>query len=372
MEAASKAIMAAKAPRRHHHQGATRIPLQIDFDEPDKELSLEPANATTVVATRSRNNLNIDNSNCIHRSREHNHHNHESVNSSNVIEAIPPLTSYHQTLACDMKSFFECPICTDFAVPPIYQCQNGHLVCHSCITKINSCPTCRVSIPDPPIRNLQLDRLANTFPFPCKYNFNGCQWKSFWFKKQEHEDSCKFISCSCPCPGTACKWTGLLVDVLQHLGDHHKGVTTLGGEDIVFLATDINLKGAVDWVMIQSCFNHHFLLVLEKQEIKDGQQKFFALVQLIGSHSEAVKFKYKLELSSNQGLKRLQWEARTPSILNGVQGAIATHDCLVFDDKMAKHFLSHIIDDKANTSQATASGNHIGNLGINVTIDQII
>jgi len=50
---------------------------------------------------------------------------------------------------------------------------------------------------------------------------------------------------------------------MSHLMQVHKSITTLQGEDIVFLATDINLPGAVDWVMVQSCFGHHFMLVLE-------------------------------------------------------------------------------------------------------------
>lgn len=264
-----------------------------------------------------------------------------------------------QLLPCDIKSLFECPICFDYAVPPIYQCQNGHLVCQGCSSKITHCPTCRVPISDPSIRNLQLDRLANTFQFPCKYNFNGCQWKSYWFKKRDHEDNCDFILYSCPCPGTVCKWTGLLSQVMPHLSEHHKSITTLSGEDIVFLATDINLKGAVDWVMIQSCFNHHFLLVLEKQELKNGQQQFFAVVQLIGSQKEAEKFKYKLELSNMDGqIRRLQWEATPRSILDGIQVPISTYDCLVFDARMAQHFLSPIQKDKDN-------------LGINVTIEKV-
>lgn len=65
------------------------------------------------------------------------------------------------------------------------------------------------------------------------------------------------------------------------------------GEDIVFLATDINLPGAVDWVMMQSCFGHHFMLVLEKQEKFDGHQQFFAIVQLIGSRKQAENFAYR-------------------------------------------------------------------------------
>nr|KAG5691958.1 hypothetical protein BaRGS_011349 [Batillaria attramentaria] len=65
------------------------------------------------------------------------------------------------------------------------------------------------------------------------------------------------------------------------------------GEDIVFLATDINLPGAVDWVMMQSCFGHNFMLVLEKQEKIDGLQMFYAIVQLIGTRKQAENFIYR-------------------------------------------------------------------------------
>ena len=78
----------------------------------------------------------------------------------------------------------------------------------------------------------------------------------------------------------------------------------------MFLATDINLpgkfrlnqllinqklicSGAVDWVMMQSCFGHHFMLVLEKQEKFDGHQQFFAIVQLIGTRKQAENFAYR-------------------------------------------------------------------------------
>ncbi len=61
----------------------------------------------------------------------------------------------------------------------------------------------------------------------------------------------------------------------------------------MFLATDINLPGAVDWVMMQSCFGHHFMLVLEKQEKYDGLQQFYAIVQLIGTRKQAESFAYR-------------------------------------------------------------------------------
>ena len=47
------------------------------------------------------------------------------------------------------------------------------------------------------------------------------------------------------CLGTSCKWEGPLEDILNHLLTAHKTITTLGGEDNVFLVTDIHLPGAV-------------------------------------------------------------------------------------------------------------------------------
>lgn len=136
--------------------------------------------------------------------------------------------------------------------------------------------------------------------------------------------------------------------VMNHLMLQHKSITTLEGEDIVFLATDINLSGAVDWVMIQSCFNHHFMLVLEKAEKYQHHQQFFAAVVLIGGDKQAENFIYRLELNALK--RRLIWEAQPRSINEGVQSAISSSDCLVFDASIANHF---------------SDG---GNLGINVTI----
>ena len=60
----------------------------------------------------------------------------------------------------------------------------------------------------------------------------------------------------------------------------------------MFLATDVTLPGAVDWVMMQSCFGSHFMLVLEKQEKFDGHVQFFAgkTFHIINSCSERLFF----------------------------------------------------------------------------------
>ncbi|XP_015455647.1 E3 ubiquitin-protein ligase SIAH2 [Pteropus alecto] len=184
-----------------------------------------------------------------------------------------------------------------------------------------------------------------------KYATMGCPLTLYHTEKPEHEDICEYCPYSCPCPGTSCEWQGSLEAVMSHLMHAHKSITNLQKEDIVFLATDINLPGAVNWVMMQSCFGHHFMLVLEKQEKYEGHQQLFAIVLLIGTCSkQAENFAYRLELNGNR--RRLTWEATPRSIHNGVAAAIMNSDCLVFDTAIA-----HLFAD-------------IKNLGINMTISK--
>ncbi|XP_035846729.1 E3 ubiquitin-protein ligase Siah2 isoform X2 [Sander lucioperca] len=191
--------------------------------------------------------------------------------------------------------------------------------------------------------------VGRTKPLPGnQYSSAGCGLSLHHTEKPDHEEVCEFRPYTCPCPGATCKWHGSLEAVMPHLMHAHKSITTLQGEDIVFLATDINLPGAVDWVMMQSCFSHHFMLVLEKQEKYEGHQQFFAVVLLIGTRKQAENFAYRLELNGNR--RRLTWEATPRSIHDGVAAAIMNSDCLVFDTSIA-----HLFADN-------------GNLGINVTI----
>uniref|UniRef100_A0A4W3GYD9 E3 ubiquitin-protein ligase n=1 Tax=Callorhinchus milii TaxID=7868 RepID=A0A4W3GYD9_CALMI len=245
-----------------------------------------------------------------------------------------------------------CLICTEHkadgaVILNALWCQAGHLVCNQCRQKLSCCPTCRGPL-TPSIRNLAMEKVASTIPFPCKYASAGCLLSLHHTEKPEHEEVCEFRPYTCPCPGASCKWQGSLEAVMPHLMHAHKSITTLQGEDIVFLATDINLPGAVDWVMMQSCFGHHFMLVLEKQEKYEGHQQFFAIVLLIGTRKQAENFAYRLELNGNR--RRLTWEATPRSIHDGVAAAIMNSDCLVFDTSIAHLFADH------------------GNLGINVTI----
>ncbi|XP_008049735.1 E3 ubiquitin-protein ligase SIAH2-like, partial [Carlito syrichta] len=50
-----------------------------------------------------------------------------------------PMSLQHHKLTL----LFECPVYFDYVLPPILQCQAGHLVCNQCRQKLSCCPTCR-------------------------------------------------------------------------------------------------------------------------------------------------------------------------------------------------------------------------------------
>lgn len=161
------------------------------------------------------------------------HHHHRTAHKKNRMSAPENAT--------DLASLLECPVCFDYVLPPILQCQSGHLVCSSCRPKLSCCPTCRGPLGN--IRNLAMEQVANTLKFTCKYSSSGCHLTLMCNEKLEHEEQCPFRPYSCPCPGASCKWQGPLEQVMPHLFSAHKSITNLTGEDIVFLATDINLPG---------------------------------------------------------------------------------------------------------------------------------
>lgn len=171
--------------------------------------------------------------------------------ASTSASAVSALSS-----STDLASLFECPVCFDYVLPPILQCQSGHLVCTNCRPKLSCCPTCRgplgmlshsqntVQITfvqsrivsdkfdlTGNIRNLAMEKVASNVMFPCKYSTSGCTVSLVHTEKADHEDACEYRPYSCPCPGASCKWQGSLEQVMPHLIMSHKSITTLQGID---------------------------------------------------------------------------------------------------------------------------------------------
>ena len=63
-----------------------------------------------------------------------------------------------ESLTDHVQKVLECPVCkTVPRSPPIYQCENGHMLCSNCRIRVQTCPTCRVEMGS--IRNLIAEKV---------------------------------------------------------------------------------------------------------------------------------------------------------------------------------------------------------------------
>ncbi|KAI0990482.1 hypothetical protein GJ496_001605 [Pomphorhynchus laevis] len=271
---------------------------------------------------------------------------------------------YEKRIYLELCSLLQCPVCFETVRTPIYQCVNGHIFCHRCLPHLQyRCPICRVDV-NLPTRNRILESLLSFFTFSCRFNY--CNAIVPFSEMHIHERECEYKPLKCPYPG--CRWYGRR-DVLKHILKGHPRILNMDGEQIVFLATELDIPGKrLNWIMIQRCFNHHFLLWLERchnyrqlnhilnQSTSDSScaagdfdstseldHFYWASVQLISTDKfESEQFRYRLELD-HQGDKhhKLTWESQMKCIGQSRQEILKGNDCLVLSKKLINNFIQN-------------------------------
>nr|ACO12155.1 E3 ubiquitin-protein ligase sina [Lepeophtheirus salmonis] len=60
----------------------------------------------------------------------------------------------------ELEGELECPVCMDISRPPIYQCEEGHIICSTCKPLLINCPHCAKKYSEPPIRCRFAEKLS--------------------------------------------------------------------------------------------------------------------------------------------------------------------------------------------------------------------
>ena len=71
------------------------------------------------------------------------------------------------------EEHFCCPVCTHALMEPIFQCEQGHIICKPCLDTLRKpvvCPSCSCALNDP-IRNRAMEGMLELFPLACRLNF---------------------------------------------------------------------------------------------------------------------------------------------------------------------------------------------------------
>ena len=124
-----------------------------------------------------------------------------------------------------------CCICENYLSSRIFQCLAGHWFCESCALRIDTCPTCRGSIPRGGVRNRFAELILGGCTLTCSEP--GCG-KSFPFNElATHYDRCEYRRIVCPRDG--CGWCGTVGDITEHIESEH-------AEDIYTIADSVTIN----------------------------------------------------------------------------------------------------------------------------------
>ncbi|KAJ8946150.1 hypothetical protein NQ314_008972 [Rhamnusium bicolor] len=87
-----------------------------------------------------------------------------------------------------IRKSWECQICQEYLITPIYLCPTGHSLCGTCKSKLTNCPYCILVIGDS--RNFTLEEISETVEINCQYEGKGCNFFGNIERIAKHEPKC--------------------------------------------------------------------------------------------------------------------------------------------------------------------------------------
>lgn len=90
----------------------------------------------------------------------------------------------------DLGKNFECPICKEYLISPIYNCNTGHSFCKKCKEQLITCPFCQAVIGNS--RNFVLEDILEVLQICCPNEPKGCQFLGKVQEVKLHELMCLF------------------------------------------------------------------------------------------------------------------------------------------------------------------------------------
>ncbi|KAF5288079.1 hypothetical protein FQR65_LT12129 [Abscondita terminalis] len=233
----------------------------------------------------------------------------------------------------------KCSECDNQMKPPIFMCFSGHSFCDSCRIKIRVCPSCLVPIKD--ARNFDLDDLAITLKYPCKYTDFGCQSLLVYEEIQSHELKC-WRSCK-RCPFNilnSCNTNEDIVDIIGHLRHEHSA--SMIENDHIYSqdfadGTDVD---TIYWTVFQDDI---FIMYCEHGTV-DNPFKFNVLHPSMKKSQPKYKYHLKLYDQTGQGLKLS---------INNLCQIIPSHmnDMFVMGVCIGQHLMNPFVDEKSEPNR---------------------
>jgi len=222
----------------------------------------------------------------------------------------------------------ECPVCMQYMVPPIKLCTNGHNICSKCRGRVTCCPTCRGEFSG--ARNVALENIARSQKYPCANRESGCLELLSIEHIAEHQAVCVYVKMKCPFTiNETCKttWNGFKSDLKEHAKAAHPSR--------FFESSSIRAL-YVDGIVSLLYYSGEFFV--RYQRIRDG--RLYCAVQLVGTNSEASKYKCEFTLRAANGIEQISKTFLVQGYSEDLETIFNSGKCLCLDETVVRHFLA--------------------------------
>lgn len=236
------------------------------------------------------------------------------------------MTGVFRGLNESVLSELECPVCTEYMIPPITLCVNGHNVCHNCRSKMDKCPSCRSAFLD--TRNVSLENIARLQKYPCRNRHVGCNAALSMELIEEHQMGCAFAAYKCPVnniPGINCSWEGTPKNFKSHIRKVHREYVIESNS----ISCGTGTRAAVWFAMSEIFLNYQCV----------QGNKWYSAVQHVVTSNTDLRFKCRYKLRADDGIEELTETHKVHSWKQDFQSIFKCGRCFRHDDEVIKCFL---------------------------------
>ena len=219
----------------------------------------------------------------------------------------------------------ECPVCMEYIVPPILLCTKGHNICSKCKESVQCCPTCRTNFSE--IRSVALENIVRRHKYPCANRQNGCLELFSIEHIAKHHAVCVYGKIKCPLNlRKTCSWNGFKNDLKEHVKATHP---------VFYLETPNVSPPYLNWALaVIFYFGELFIYYSQK---KNGI--FRSAVQLIGTSSEASKYKCEYTLRAENGIEQISKRFLVHGYSEDFESSFNSGKCLRLEDVTVRNFV---------------------------------
>ncbi|CAG9763226.1 unnamed protein product [Ceutorhynchus assimilis] len=243
----------------------------------------------------------------------------------------------------DQTKMLECSICLDVVVPPIVQCEVGHIMCKKCVESVHlkHCPICRQPITNR--RHVAFEQLLESvrgkLETECRFSAKGCKYKVAVSDKDNHERDCRHRTFRCEGKIFAdwtCDWTGEYSELENHFKTAHKSNATM--QYTTKASIKVNFNHEYKDLQLISFFNGQAYFYY-KHFVDKNNEKLYWTIQYVGLQSNAVHYFYEFEIA-NGPIRKIKVTEICYNDTKICKEIFEEEKCVVVPFKAAKSYLN--------------------------------